>query len=302
MTTTLQAVNRKRNNRPFSRIFAIACAAVLSLQSASAQTTTIAAPAANYSGEMVILTPQNEAVTAKIFAIPTVQRLELQTEQGVIVSILDREKREAYSYGKDANGPMGIHALKLDFDKAAQSLAANLHQDPSSRLTGTDIVAGQVCNTYIIENSLACVTRDGIMLRATSKDGGKIEMTSFTRASQPPYLFRVPNGYIIGETSAIMGSISPGDEGRETGLNMQSFLENQAHKHTKKQIKNMAKKQIGDNIGGAIGGGLVGGTIGNEAGKLAKGLVGGLFGKKKKKKQPELELKTSSKPKQDGSE
>ncbi len=278
----------------------------------------IPAPMASYSGDMAIASTDGTMLSSKIYAGPHTRRVEMPTQNGIMVSIVNTQTQEVYSYGKDANGPMGTTAMKLKFDTETMKMAADMSQEPNPVLSGSKAVAGHVCSVYTTSTGSACVTGDGILLEALSNDGGSLTMTSLERGPQASYLFRVPNGYQIHDMSNLAGALggSLGGSGMggsgmggsgmggsgmggsgmggsgmgETGMGgsgngLQSFIENQAEKQTKKQIQKAARKQVGNTVGGAIGGGIVGGAVGNEAGKLAKGLVGGLFGKKKKKKK-----------------
>ena len=242
---------------------------------------------ASYSGDMAVASTNGGLITVKIHAVPHIRRMEMPTENGIMVVIINTQTREVYSYGKDANGPMGIRAMKLKFDAAAMSMAADMSHEASPVLINHEIIAGQSCSNYTTSGGSACVTGDGILLQSLSNDGGGMKMTALERGPQADYLFRVPNGYQINDVSSLTaaaGGVS--DDGVMTGNSgFQSFIENQAAKQTKKQIQKAARKQLGNTVGGAIGGGIVGGAVGEQAGKLAKGLVGGLFGKKKKKKK-----------------
>jgi hypothetical protein len=249
----------------------------------------ISAPTSSYSGDMVLTSEVSAPVNLKVFAVPHNRRIEAETQSGVMVTLINTQAREAFTYGKDANGPMGIQAMKIAFTDSVEAMAADLSKMPAPVMLGRDIVAGHSCTNYQTDEGVSCVTYDGILMRATGTDGAVVEMTSLERAAQPPYLFKVPNGYVINDATEMA---EMGGDGTGT---VQAFMQKQAHKQTKKQVKKMAKKQIGNNIGGAIGGGFVGGTIGNEAGKLASGLVGGLFGKKKEKKKEDKTKKTDKK-------
>lgn len=226
---------------------------------------------------MRAVTAAGESLISRVFAIPGKRRIETHTPDGIIVTFIDIKAREAFAHGKDGNGPMGIYAVKLDYDASIESMAADLSSAPSPVYKGNTAVADHRCHEYQTAQALSCVTYDGILLRAAYNNGDSLEMTSMTRAPQPPYLFGVPNGYVI--TEADEGALGHEEE----GFTVEGFMGEQAKKQTKKKIKSMAKKQIGDNVGGAIGGGFIGATVGNEVGKLAQGLVSGLFGKKKKK-------------------
>ena len=276
--TLFPSISMRRRAKPFL----LACTACTFVSaSAFAQSgPQISAPLASYSADMTVVSSSGGTVTSKVFTTPNSRRIETPSSNGVIVTIVNTQTREAFSYGKDANGPLGIQAAKMVWNETYKAMTADMSETPDPVFVSPEIVAGQGCNNYQIKDGTACMTSDGILLRATSDNGGKLEMINLERAAQPAYLFKVPNGYVINDMSEV--DIAAGEQ---SSGGVQAFIENQAHKQTKKQIKKMAKKQIGNSVGGVIGGGLVGGTVGNEAGKLAKGLVGGLFGKKKKKKE-----------------
>jgi hypothetical protein len=69
---------------------------------------------------------------------------------------------------------------------------------------GTDSVLGIPCTDWTVQtddsNGTACVTSDGVLLRASGTDqSGKVQgmavATAVTYAQQPENLFKVPSGY-----------------------------------------------------------------------------------------------------------
>lgn len=74
---------------------------------------------------------------------------------------------------------------------------------PEARMTreGSDRVAGQACTVWRVQErdgrrSSACVTADGVLLRARGPDGTEgIEATQVVYGAQDPARFRPPAGY-----------------------------------------------------------------------------------------------------------
>jgi len=244
---------------------------------------------ANYAGEMQMSGLSTDAITIKVYKQGPSQRLEIPTPNGIMVSLINTETENAFSFPQNENGPMGKQALKIDYDKIAKRMNANINDQSQAKQIGSSAVAGQYCTLYQIETGTACMTGDGIAMRVTSTDGNKMEMISLSRGAQSANLFEIPKHYTLIDISnglpegmvAVSSSEIPT---QPEGFEMDSFLAQQAGKQVKREIKSLARDQIGSSIGGAIGGSLIGGTIGNEASKAVTGLVGGLFGKKKKKK------------------
>jgi len=256
-------------------------------------------PTANYSGEMQMSSVGADPVTMLIYKQGASQRLEIPTPNGIMVSLINTDTRNAYSFPKSDNGPMGTQALRIDYDKIASRLNANIANNQQAVKIGSSAVSGQYCTLYQIETGTACLTGDGILMRMIASNGNKMELTALSRGAQASNIFKVPDNYALVDISSGipdgMVAVSSSEIGNEPDdFQMDSFMAEQAGKQVKREIKSLARDQIGSSIGGAIGGSLIGGTIGNEASKAVTGIVGGLFGKKKKQaKDAKLESETA---------
>ncbi len=262
-------------------------------------------PSASYSGQMKITSTQAQTMYADIYAKPYKQRVEMNTEQGKMVSIVDMSSKNAYSYSPDLNGPMGNMAMKINFEDAMKQYGGHIEPADQPVRIGMSSVAGQACTLYQAEDTTVCVTGDGIMMKATHSDGA-MEMTSLNRGYQQDSLFTLPADRQVMDLNNVMGSIGGysgsggsyggyGNTGHQTETPSQqspdlgNIIANEAGNQVKNEVQDQTRKQMGNSIGGAVGGNIVGGALGNEVGGAAKDLVGGLFGKKKKKKKEKKE-------------
>lgn len=258
----------------------------------------IPSPTASYAGTMQIKS-DGQTLLSNVFVAPMKHRTEITVDDMEMVSIIDIANETSYSFPKSTNGPMGNMALVINF---SESLKQNgiLQTDDPMRFTkiGSDVVSGQACDLYTDGDMTACMTGDGIMMRAEGEDTTML-MTSLTRGQQPASLFTLPPGRQIMDMTSMtqgLGSLgalggagnygqSPSSTPQPASPSMderiQKALQNEAERETKKQVSKKTREAAGNTVAGAVGGGIVGDVLGNEAG----GLVGGLFGKKKKKKK-----------------
>lgn len=107
--------------------------------------------------------------------------------------------------------PVGEGAPKIattmarsDLGGMASAFGVDVDAAANAKRTGTDEVAGEKCAIWEIAAApdaeapgSACVTRDGIMLRAKSGEQTVMEAKSITRGAQDPALFAPPADYEI---------------------------------------------------------------------------------------------------------
>ncbi len=92
---------------------------------------------------------------------------------------------------------------KTYMDVAAERMPAQARQlpDKDSRYTrkGTDTVAGTKCNVWDYSNprgaGTACITAEGILLRALGGDGSGIEATAISYTAMPTAAYYPPAGF-----------------------------------------------------------------------------------------------------------
>lgn len=113
----------------------------------------------------------------------------------------------------------GMEKMALEMELPADFSFADLPAD-GTRL-GSDTVAGEACDLWRIEEKAvgsepveACITPDGIVMRATATMNGKpkvvFEVTELTRGPQDPALFEVPKGVKITKVPRGMQGMIPG--------------------------------------------------------------------------------------------
>lgn len=78
---------------------------------------------------------------------------------------------------------------------------------------GTETIAGQSCTVWKFEapdgSGTACLTADGVMLRATAKDGQGLQATEVKYGPVAPADFRLPDGYQKMDLGAMMQQGKP---------------------------------------------------------------------------------------------
>jgi len=248
-----------------------------------------ASSTSGYNASIRMMTTDGQQSFTKLYKSAEKQRSEVQTGQGEIVSLLNFSTKEAYTFSKSDNGPLGNKAMKLNYEQIISNMGPQ-PQDMLNSLTrlGTDIVAENSCTNYLNtqQNIISCITHDKIVLR-NMKDGNIfMEVTQLQRGYPSESLFKVPESKQILDISQNSGPKPTPSYGSA------QMLEDQAGKQTKRQIEKQTRKLLGGAIGGAIGGSLIGNLIGNEAGNASKGIVGGIF--KSKKTPPKPEDKTQN--------
>lgn len=217
----------------------------------------ILTPQSSYSGEMTV-TSDGTAMVMDIFTTPRKQRIEMQTEDGVHVTLIDRDAHTAHVFGKNRKGPMGNRGMKINFAQATSQYMQPPLGQPMPAKIGSGVVAGQVCDLYQFDDTTSCITGDGIMLSAKSADAN-LEMTKFKRGNQPDRLFVLPSDLQVTDMSALggMGSIrtappSPAQTGVSGGGSSGSTVND--------FIANQARRQINSATGLPIGGAILGGN------------------------------------------
>ncbi len=102
----------------------------------------------------------------------------------------------------------------------AQSMAMPDEQ-ASFRRTGSDTIAGVKCTVWEFTSKngtgTACITADGVMLRALDKNGSGVEATKVTYAPQPAAKFAPPAGFQKMDMPAGMGGMGQPRPGMPSG-------------------------------------------------------------------------------------
>lgn len=99
-------------------------------------------------------------------------------------------------------GFMVMEQMRMLMDIPMDQATAGLPTRGQFRQTGRDTVAGHACNVWNFQDGddrgTACITPDGVMLRAQGTSGGEsgsMEATRVAYGAQDPARFRRPQGY-----------------------------------------------------------------------------------------------------------
>ncbi|MGX9964378.1 DUF4412 domain-containing protein [Roseomonas sp. F4] len=103
---------------------------------------------------------------------------------------------------KAQRGFMVMEQMRMLMDIPMEQANTGLPSGGTFRRTGSDTVAGHPCTVWSFQdgqnNGTACVTADGVMLRAQGTSGGEsggMEATQVAYGTQDPARFRRPQGY-----------------------------------------------------------------------------------------------------------
>lgn len=112
----------------------------------------------------------------------------------------------------------GMEKMAVEIELPSDFAFADL--PPDGTKFGTDTVAGEACDLWRTDGKAksgpveACITADGIVLRASATVNGKpqrvFEVIELTRGPQDPALFEVPKGVKVTKVPKGMESMIPG--------------------------------------------------------------------------------------------
>jgi hypothetical protein len=142
-------------------------------------------------------------------------RMEFSTDQGRMIQVYDPDAQTAYTVI-----PAQRTAMRITLDQVRKSpddAWASLAQEARASTTGPCRVAGENGMGWTTTDDggairTACVTSDGIILRATDGDRVVWETTRVQRGPQDASLFSVPAGYRIVDLSELMKGVGPAME------------------------------------------------------------------------------------------
>lgn len=165
---------------------------------------TIGMGGAGYRAESTITGPNGE--TSQMIMIRDGQRTRMEFGAGMVM-ILNLDTQEGYSV---------IHAqrmvMRLPLDQLSQQSPEEVWRNElrgeGARLLGSCHVAGQTGREWQTvrdgQTRTACVTQDGILLRAAEGERVTWETTRVTRGRQDPALFQPPADYRVTDLGQMM--------------------------------------------------------------------------------------------------
>lgn len=133
-----------------------------------------------------------QTMTISYSADARLMRIDANGMPGYVV--VDRDKQRSMMVMPDQK-------MYMEMNAAHAPPGTGLPDDANANLTkkGTDTVAGIACTVWAAQTphgpGEACITADGVMLRATGKDGAGLEATQVSYSAQPAANFAPPAGF-----------------------------------------------------------------------------------------------------------
>lgn len=170
---------------------------------------------ASYRAEATVQAPEGGTMPVVMIRSGNKMRMEMAGPLGQMAMITNAETGESFMLVTSGGRTTAMQLSSVNFEDPAQDWS--LDYASTARRTGSCSVAGESGSEWTRdvegETSTACVTNDGIILRAA--DNGRVtwETTSVQRGPQSPDLFVMPAGVQTLDMSAITGAASAAARG-----------------------------------------------------------------------------------------
>lgn len=162
---------------------------------------------AAYRAEAIAYNEEGQSIPVVMIRDGAKMRMEFNAEQGQMAVVNNGDTQESFALVTRNGQTMAMRGLQEAYSNPADEWGAELAS--TATRTGTCSVAGQTGAEWTrTENEVAkvaCVTDDGIILRATEGDRTTWETTSVQRGAQDASLFVVPEGVQVVDMGAMMG-------------------------------------------------------------------------------------------------
>jgi hypothetical protein len=162
---------------------------------------------ANYRAEATIHGDDGQTLPVVMIRSGNKVRMEMNAEQGAMVVVNNADTQENFVLMTRDGQTYAMQADPSNYDNPIDNWNAE-YAETATR-TGNCSVAGENGAewTRTVENEphVACVTEDGIILRATEGERVVWETTSVQRGQQDAALFTIPEGVQTMDLGAIMG-------------------------------------------------------------------------------------------------
>jgi hypothetical protein len=170
---------------------------------------------ASYRAEAIVQDPEGGTMPVVMIRSGNKMRMEMAGPMGQMAMINNGDTGESFVLVTNGGRTTAMQLSTADFETPAQDWSAEYAS--TARRTGSCSVAGENGSewTHDVEgvSSTACVTNDGIILRAADNGGITWETTSVQRGPQSADLFVAPPGVQIMDMSAIAGAASAAARG-----------------------------------------------------------------------------------------
>ena len=163
---------------------------------------------ASYRAEATVQSPDGGTMPVVMIRSGDNMRMEMSAPQGQMAIVNNAETGESFVLITDGEQTTAMQLSAIDYENPAE--AWNTEYASTATRTGSCAVAGESGAEWTREvdgeASTACVTDDGIILRATEDGRTTWETTRVQRGPQSADLFVLPPGVQVMDLSAIAGA------------------------------------------------------------------------------------------------
>lgn len=164
--------------------------------------------AASYRAEATVQSPDGGTMPVVMIRSGNKMRMEMAAPQGQMAVVNNGETGDSFVLMTSGGRTMAMQLSAVDYENPADEWNAEMASN--ARRTGACAVAGESGAEWSHDvdgkTNTACVTEDGIILRATEEGRTTWETTSVQRGPQSADLFVLPPGVQAMDMSAIAGA------------------------------------------------------------------------------------------------
>jgi hypothetical protein len=161
---------------------------------------------ASYRAEATAYGSDGEAIPTVMMRSGNKMRMEMAAPQGQMAMVNNGDSGESFVLMTQGGRTMAISATQASYEDPMAEWNADI--SATATQAGTCSVAGESGTQWTqLENdtqNTACVTGDGIILRAMEGDRVTWETTSVQRGPQAPALFELPEGVEVMDLGAMV--------------------------------------------------------------------------------------------------
>lgn len=163
---------------------------------------------ASYRAEATVQGPEGQTMPVVMIRSGNKMRMEMAGPQGQMAVVNNGDTGDSFVLMTNGGQTTAMQLSAIDYENPAEQWGADMAA--SATRTGTCSVAGESGTEWTRDDNgepnTACVTNDGIILRATDNGQTTWETTSVQRGAQSADLFVLPAGVQVMDMSAMMGA------------------------------------------------------------------------------------------------
>lgn len=163
---------------------------------------------ASYRAEATVQGPDGQSMPVVMIRSGNKVRMEMTSPMGQMAMVNNADAGESFVLVTNGGETTAMQISAIDYENPADQWGGDMASGATR--TGTCSVAGETGAEWTRDNNgepnTACVTNDGIILRATENGRTTWETTSVQRGAQSADLFVLPAGVQVMDMSAMAGA------------------------------------------------------------------------------------------------